>query len=111
MSVSVRHHGDVPVVQVSGEIDVATAPALDAAMREQIDAGHLVLVLDMHRVTFLDSSGLGVLVSHHKTLRRHRGCLRIANASARVLTVLTITALNDVFALYPSVQAALAGAD
>ena len=111
MAVSVRVDGDVPVVRVSGEIDVATAPALDAAMREQIDDGHRVLVLDMRRVTFLDSSGLGVLISHHKTLRRHHGSLRIANASARVLTVLTITALSDVLTLYPSVPAALAGAD
>ena len=68
----------------------------------QIDDGHEVLVLDLGEVTFLDSSGLGLFVEHHKTLRRQGGCVRIANASPRVLTVLAITGLDDVFQLYPA---------
>jgi anti-sigma B factor antagonist len=98
-----------PVVRVAAEIDVATAPALDTAMQEQVDAGHDVLVLDLAGVTFLDSSGLGLFVAHHKTLRRRGGSVRLANASSRVLKVLTVTGLDQVFPVYPSVQAALDG--
>ena len=85
MAVSVRIDGDVPVVRVSGEIDVATAPTLNAAMREQIDDGHRVLELDMHRVTFLNSSGLGVLISHPGIRRSTLSCGGATKASGASL--------------------------
>lgn len=107
MGFSVEVNPAVPLVRVAGDMDVATVPELDAAIQKRLADGYLVLVLDLAGVTFLDSSGLGVLVSHHKTLRRQSGSLRIANASPRVLAVLSITGLDEVLALYPTVQAAL----
>jgi anti-sigma B factor antagonist len=111
MAFSVDTDRDLPVVRVTGELDHATVPALAAAIQEQIDGGQLDVVLDLQGVTFLDSSGLGLFVSQHKTLRQRHGSLRLANAPSRVLTVLSITGLDRVFQVYPSVQAALAVAD
>lgn len=99
---------DFPVVHVAGELDQVTAPVLAAAIQIRVDAGHFDLVLDLHKLTFLDSSGLGVLVTQHKALRQRHGRLRIANAPSRVLAVLNLTRLDHVLEVYPSVDAALA---
>ena len=107
MTLSIDVSRDIPVVRVAGELDHETVPALRAAMQETID-GHRDLILDLHAVTFLDSSALGMCVTHHKTLRKRGGSLRIANASSRALTLLTLSGLNQVLQLYPTLDAALA---
>jgi anti-anti-sigma factor len=105
---SVHADQDLPVVHVTGEIDVASVPVLASALQAQIESGQRHVILDLEGVSFMDSSGLGQLVSHHKALRRLGGGLLLANPSPRVQAVLTITALDQVFHVYPSVGAALA---
>jgi anti-sigma B factor antagonist len=107
MALSADADGDQPVVHLSGELDAATVPVLASAVQAQIESGRRHVVLDLGGVTFLDSSGLGQFVSHHKTLRRLGGGLRLANPSSRVMAVLNLTGLDQVFEIYPSVQAAL----
>lgn len=108
MVLSIEVDRDFPVVRVAGELDHATVPAVAAPLQEQIENGCSVLVLDLEGVTFMDSSALGLFVSHHKTLQRRHGALRIANAPSRVLAVLTMTGLDRFLAVYPSVEGALA---
>lgn len=86
-------------VHVGGEIDVYTAPALRRELDEQIHGGCKQLVVDLSDVTFMDSTGLGVLVGRLKLLRAQGGTLRIRGASERVVKVFTITGLDRVFDL------------
>ena len=95
------------IIEVGGEIDVYTAPRL----REAIDAGHLRLVVDVQRVDFLDSTGLGVLVGALKKVRAGGGSLDIVCTHPRLLKIFEITGLDKVFGLHDSVEAARAAHD
>ena len=59
-----------PVIEASGEVDVATAPDLAAALDAMIGSGAPNIVVDMEQVSFIDSSGLGTLVAAFIKLRR-----------------------------------------
>lgn len=92
------------VVHVGGEIDVYTAPALRRELDEQIHAGCTDLVVDLKAVTFMDSTGLGVLVGRLKLIRAQGGTMRVLGATERVHKVFTITGLDRVFDIVSSLD-------
>jgi anti-sigma B factor antagonist len=88
---------DLPVIAVTGEIDVATAPQLREALHGVIAQGHATVVLDLLGVTFLDSTALGVLVGGLKRCRELDGELHIVVTDGRIKKIFEITGLNKVF--------------
>jgi len=96
------------VVQVVGESDVYTAPQLRERLDQEIEAGHYDLVVDLSGVSFMDSTGLGVLVGRLKQIRLNDGSMKLVCAHDRVLKVFVITGLDKVFAIYPTVGEAVA---
>lgn len=103
--------GDHAVLQVGGEVDVYTAPGLREQLIKLVGQGSIHVVVDLSRVEFLDSTGLGVLVGALKRLRAVGGTLGLVCAHERLLKVFRITALDRVFALYDTVEAATAATD
>ena len=97
LELSNQTYGDTCVVHVTGEIDLATAPALRRYLDEQIAKGCRELVVDIEGVTLLDSTGLGVLVGRRKVMRANGNEMRVVGARDRVLKVLVITGLDRVF--------------
>lgn len=108
LSITQADHGDRTVVHVGGEIDVYTAPLVREKLDEQITAGRNDLVVDLTDVTFLDSTGLGVLVGRLKLTRSLGGSMRIVGTDDRVLKVFAITGLDKVFDIHADVDSALA---
>jgi anti-sigma B factor antagonist len=108
LSVTTTRQDDVSVVTVAGEVDVYTAAQLRAVLDEEIGAGHARLVVDLDQVSFLDSTGLGVLVGRLKLVRNHSGWLRIVCSNDRILRVFRITGLDKVFGIHDSLEEALA---
>ncbi len=108
LSVTTSHHDDVSVVTVEGEVDVYTAAQLRQTLDQEITDGHVRLVVDLDSVTFLDSTGLGVLVGRLKLVRNDSGWLRIVCSSERILRVFRITGLDKVFGIHDTLQDALA---
>ncbi len=111
LSITRADHGDRTVMHLGGEIDVYTAPLVREKLDEQILGGHSDLVLDLTKVSFLDSTGLGVLVGRLKLARSRGGHLRLVGADDRVLKVFSITGLDKVFEIHPSIDDALAAQD
>lgn len=103
--------GDRTVVEVGGEIDVYTAPKLREQLVELVNDGSYHLVVDMERVDFLDSTGLGVLVGGLKRVRAHEGSLRLVCNQERILKIFRITGLTKVFPIHTSVDEAVAATD
>lgn len=106
LSVVTRDVAGHVVVVVRGEVDVYTAPVLRARLTELIDGGARRVVVDLGGVDFLDSTGLGVLVGALKRLRAAGGSLALVCAKEPLLKIFRITALDQVFSLFDSVEAA-----
>uniref|UniRef100_J1S6X1 Anti-sigma factor antagonist n=1 Tax=Streptomyces auratus AGR0001 TaxID=1160718 RepID=J1S6X1_9ACTN len=111
LSLSTRTVGDRTVVEVGGEIDVYTAPKLREQLVELVNDGSYHLVVDMERVDFLDSAGLGVLVGGLKRVRAHEGSLRLVCNQERILKIFRITGLTKVFPIHTSVDEAVSATD
>ena len=106
LSLATRAHGDHTVLEVGGEVDVYTAPRLRERLIELVDGGATQVVVDLGRVDFLDSTGLGVLVGALKRLRAAGGGLSLVCDKEPLLKIFRITALDQVFPLFPTVEAA-----
>ena len=111
LSVSSTEQGSLTIVHVAGEIDVYTAPLLREVLDKQVAAGRIDLVVDLEKVTFMDSTGLGVLVGRLKLVRGQNGSLRIVSNQDRILKVFKITGLDKVFHIYPTVEEATASSN
>lgn len=96
------------VVEVAGEVDIATAPDLRGALEEVREKGAIRIVIDLEGVTFMDSSGLEVLVGASKGLEERGGRLALVCEDGPVHRVLRITGLDKGLDLYPSVDQAIA---
>jgi anti-sigma B factor antagonist len=98
---------NILVVRVEEKrIDASKAPAFKDQMTQCIEAGRNQIVLDLSQVDFIDSSGLGALVSCLKRLGP-RGSLAIAGATGAVSRLFTLTRMDRVFALHPNVDSAV----
>ncbi|MFV2019148.1 STAS domain-containing protein [Micromonospora sp. LOL_023] len=106
LSLSTRTVGEHTVLEVGGEVDVYTAPRLRERLIELIDAGDRKIVVDLGRVDFLDSTGLGVLVGALKRLRPAGGTFGLVCDKEPLLKIFRITALDQVFPIFPTVEAA-----
>jgi anti-sigma B factor antagonist len=105
-----EHVGDdAAIVDVSGEIDIATAPRLKEQLSGAVDEGHTSIVVDLNDVTFVDSITLGILVGARNSLGG-RGRLTLACANPRVLMLLELTGLDAAFETFPTPEDALAHA-
>lgn len=102
-----RTEGSWTIMSIDGEIDLLTAPTLRDRLMKPIDEGVTQLVVDMSNVSFLDSSGLGVLVAAHKRLRERDGRLVIVATARPVLSVLNLTGLDKVFEVHGAINDAL----
>jgi anti-anti-sigma factor len=96
------------VVSASGEIDLSTVPALETALLEAQSAALATLIVDLDRVTFLDSSGISALVAAHKRANAAGTGLRIISSARAVRRPLELVGLDAVLKLFDSYDAALA---
>jgi len=109
MSIQLEARDDARYVfTLGGEIDVATAPTLRAALLDAAESKCHHIIVDLSRVEFLDSTGLGVLIGASKRAKENGGDCRLVARDGQILRLLRITGLLGVLAVYPSVDAALA---
>ena len=108
LTLATREVDDRIVVEVSGEIDVYTAPKLRDKITELVGDEVYDIVIDLEGVEFLDSTGLGVLVGGLKKVRAHDGSLSLVCTQDRLLKIFQITGLSKVFAIHETAEAALA---
>jgi anti-sigma B factor antagonist len=104
-----HHNRDgIEIVDVEGEIDVYTAPRLRELLIDLVNNGHYQLVVNMEKVEFLDSTGLGVLVGGLKRVRAHDGSLDLVCTQERILKIFRITGLTKVFGIHDTFDDAIA---
>ncbi|MDA0169529.1 STAS domain-containing protein [Solirubrobacter taibaiensis] len=95
------------VIAVRGELDIATAPELRAALAEAI---HTLpgtrLIADLEGLEFIDSAGLGILIGGRKRAQAQGGDLVLVSTGRNISRALELTGLTRVFAVYSSIPAA-----
>jgi len=111
LSLATRTVAEHTVLEVGGEVDVYTAPRLRERLVELVDAGSRHVIVDLAGVEFLDSTGLGVLVGAMKRLRVANGTFGLVCSKEPLLKIFRITALDQVFPIYATVEAATGDKD
>jgi anti-sigma B factor antagonist len=108
LSVDIQTDGDLGILVAKGEVDMATAGLVRRAITDLVAKGLAHLVLDMSDVTFIDSTGLGVLVGGRKKVEQLQGSLTLVCANPRILRLFKITGLDQAMAIHETMDEARA---
>jgi anti-sigma B factor antagonist len=97
MSFDVRKQNDVTVIDVEGQLIVGNRQELKQKVLEELENGSRKFLIDFTNTGYIDSSGLGVLVSLSKKIREQGGELRLANLNEDLRTLFELTKLDTLF--------------
>ena len=97
----------IVVLQLSGEVNDATAPQVRQAVREALDQTAHLLIVDLSAVRYLSSAGRSALLLAFQGLRERDGTLCLVAPQRAVLRALTISGLSRLFTIAPTLEAAL----
>lgn len=108
MNLSDFEQSGVIVLEPKGKImGGPDATILHEKLHEMIEQGKKKFVIDLSRVEWMNSTGLGILISGLTTLRNNNGELKIANVTEKIKSLLVITKLATVFEAYDTVEDAI----
>lgn len=108
LNIDVAPHGERTVITATGEIDLSTAPMLESHLDELVVDSHVVL--DLSGVTFIDSTGLRVILSADSKAGEHGRALAIVATNGPVLRLFELTGVDVRLALFSSLSAATSDA-
>jgi anti-sigma B factor antagonist len=108
MKATVRDIGKVSVVDLSGKITIGEG---DVVLREKVsellDGGRQNIILNLGKVSYMDSAGIGELVACYKRAKEKQGNVKLLNPSGKVYDLLQLTKLEEVFETYKDEKEAL----
>jgi len=108
MSFEVKQQGEVTVVDVEGQLIVGNRQELKQKVLDELEGGARKFLIDFSNTGYIDSSGLGVLVSLSKKIREQGGELRLANLNEDLRTLFELTKLDTLFHIANNRDEALA---
>jgi len=109
MSFQVSRDGDITLIEVEGQLIVGNRQELKQQVLEQLEGGDLKFVIDFGGTGYIDSSGLGVLVSLSKKIREQGGELRLSSLNDDLRTLFELTKLDTLFRIADDKSQALEG--
>lgn len=108
MKFTTSQAGTVTIIALDGNLmGGPDASSLNAKLHELVDAGTKQVVIDLAKVQFMNSSGLGLLIGGASLMKNAGGGLKLINASEKIMALIKITKLSSVFESYPSLDAAV----
>jgi anti-sigma B factor antagonist len=108
MNLKTEQNGTVLVVMVHEErLDAHNSDELKAEISRLFESGTKNLLVDLKEVRFIDSSGLGVLVSGYKNASTHQGSIKLCSLQTQVKSMFELTRLHRVFDIYQTIDEAL----
>jgi len=107
MSINVTRQRDVVVIEIEGQLIVSNRQELKQRVLDEAEGGARKILVDFGKTGYIDSSGLGVLVSLAKRLRELGGDLRLANLNDDLQTLFELTKLDTLFQIADSRERAL----
>lgn len=108
MNINVRDAGkDIKIIELEGEVDVYTSMNLKKELNNLIDNGSKKIIINLKKVIYMDSSGLGVLVAVLKKIKKDEGSMKITNLSSSIKKIFELTRLTKFFEIYEEEKEAL----
>jgi len=107
LSIHVHVEGDMQIFELTGSLDIATSPTVRAALTSASERGDHRLIVDLTRIEFLDSTGLGALIGAQRRAKEFGGEVRLIAKEGQILRLLRITGLLRVFGVYPTREDAI----
>jgi anti-sigma B factor antagonist len=107
MSFDVKKQDDITIIDVEGQLIVGNRQELKQKVLEELEGGARKFLIDFSNTGYIDSSGLGVLVSLSKKIREQGGELRLANLNEDLRTLFELTKLDTLFHIASDRQEAL----
>lgn len=107
MQIAVSEKGKVSILALQGKLDLSSSAELKGKVKAILDEQKTLIHLDMKEVDFINSSGLGALVSLMKDVRIRKGRLTVSNLAPYVNEIFEITQLSHVFEIFQSVDEAV----
>ncbi len=108
LSVDVEERDDHALVTAVGEIDAATADSLASAVTTALESGRRLVVVDFAEVTFIDSTGLGVLVKSHRKAESLSSRFAVAHPTPQTRKLIRVLGLDQLLHVYDTRDEALA---
>jgi anti-sigma B factor antagonist len=109
MGFDVSQQGEVTLVEVEGQLIVGNRQELKQQVLEQLENGDRKFVIDFAKTGYIDSSGLGVLVSLSKKIREQGGELRLSSLNDDLRTLFELTKLDTLFRIADTKEQAMEG--
>jgi len=103
----VDERGRTAVIELSGSCTMSDAGRLKDGLRQQAERDIDLIILDMRKLDFIESTGLGGIISGYLRLRRRHGELRIVQPLPPIQHLLELTRLTQLFRVYPTVESAM----
>ncbi|HEY6932486.1 MAG TPA: STAS domain-containing protein [Marmoricola sp.] len=97
LSIDTKRTDDEAFVKLGGELDMLSAPELSDHLKELLDGGAQRVVVDMTDLEFMDSSGLSAILGAHQAAEEAGSALTLVSPNERVIRLVNITGLGDVF--------------
>ena len=107
MEITMREEGKVVILNLSGRLDLASGSTLKEEVKSLTEKGTSHIHLNLSRVEFINSSGLGSLVSIMKEVRLQKGRLTLSDLAGYVQEIFDITQLSHIFEIFETEEEAL----
>ncbi len=108
MDITIKElENDIVLISLDGEIDLYTASDLRDAIFEQIDSNKIKIIIDLENITYIDSSGIGTLITSLSKLKKINGNMSIIHVYDSVKKVFELTKLTTFFKIFGSEQEAI----
>jgi anti-sigma B factor antagonist len=109
MDIHTRKKGDVVIIDIKGEVDLYTSPAVRNTLSTLIKKKHKAILVNFKGVRYIDSSGLATLIEAIQKMRPYGGRLGLWGLNQSIRGIFEISKLEDIFAIFKDEEQAIAG--
>jgi len=107
MGLRIEMKNDLAICHIDGEIDINTSPDIKKSLDKLLSKKVVKIIINLTKVSYVDSSGLATLVEILKNMRSYGGKMKISNMSPKVKSLFEITKLDRLFDIVPDEQEAI----
>lgn len=101
------HQDDIVVLNIEGYLDAHTAPQFEETIQAEVDQGHVQIIVDCEKLTYISSAGLGVFMGFIEEIREQGGDIKISGLNIKVKQIFDILHFDTIYDILSDVPAAI----